>query len=49
MTYDENGVYVTYFNPEQYVYEIWVVEAYSKDMVTSFINMIEDFYISPKD
>lgn len=48
MIYDENAVFVSYFNPQQFLYEIWVVEAYSKEIITSFYNILEDYYFSPK-
>lgn len=48
MVYDQNAVFVTYFNPEHFMYEIYVVESYSNDIVTSFWSIIEDYYINPK-
>lgn len=49
MVFDENSVFVSYFNPEKFLSELWVVEAFSKDMITSFTSIIEDHYISPRN
>lgn len=36
MLYDENGVYVSYYNAQSLFYEIWSNEIYKKDIESSF-------------
>jgi hypothetical protein len=48
MVFDENSLFITYFNPFTSVYEVWVVEAFRSSIEVSFLNMLKDYYINKK-
>jgi len=43
MTYDDNGIFISYFNNQQKFYELWVVEIFEEQIESSFVSMINKF------
>ena len=39
LIFDENSVFITYFNPQKLIYEIWTVEIFHSGIEVSFLNM----------
>jgi len=44
LLYDENSVFVTYYNPESLFYEIWVTELYRSNFESSFTEMLHKHF-----
>lgn len=42
-TYDDNGIFISYFNNQQKFYELWVIEIFEEQIESSFISMINKF------
>ena len=54
LIYSENNVYVSYFKRIENTFEIWVIESYDREIVTSFWDTLNRYYfatntIKPKD
>ncbi|EAS03520.2 transmembrane protein, putative (macronuclear) [Tetrahymena thermophila SB210] len=46
LIYDENGVFVSYYNPVYSIFQIWTVELFSKKMENNFVSMLQNYYFS---
>ncbi|KAL4479883.1 hypothetical protein ABPG74_020399 [Tetrahymena malaccensis] len=46
LIYDENGVFVSYYNPIYSIFQIWTVELFSKKMENNFASMLQNYYFS---
>ena len=44
LTYDDNGIFVTYFNKISKMYNLWVVEVFREDIESSFVTMLNKFW-----
>jgi len=43
LTYDDNGIFISYFNDNQKYYELWAIEVFEEQIESNFISMINKF------
>jgi len=45
LTYDDNGIFISYFKDSSKYYELWVVELFEEQIESSFVTMINKFML----
>lgn len=46
LTYDDNGIFISYFNNSAKYYELWVIEVFEEQIESSFVTMINKFVLT---